>query len=440
MHYPTSVKIFWKYLTIACAVDYTWGDEESLLTGFGMAALPNCLYPLVNVFFREMHEVDYYFRAKHNFTFKEDPGFGATTVHYTRSGGKALHLIEAGSEIFIDYGEGYFEAEHRIKHKFGLIPYDRHFVMADALLHAFRIVHNNIVDENFRRNAFESNGVDNSDFSMDLYEMTSSVLRIWPNRVLAALPSDVNGINHVLDTLGSTSETNFKRSIRPIEDLKKHGTCMNHMSIGESTIPFAGKGAFANKFLPNGTVVAPLPLLHMPRSSLYVYSDDGNDGDDPNSNQSMIHHELYLNYCFGHHESSVLLCPYGIGSSLVNHAGQEKQPNIRLQWSMKHTREPEWFNLPLHQWMGQHHGALAMEFIAIRDIQEGEEILLDYGMQWQRSWDEHVHAYYNKFLAFNGTDDGYVYDDITAIHPWTFRHEIQVPDHVMPDLWKDLRM
>jgi hypothetical protein len=33
---------------------------------------------------------------------------------------------------------------------------------------------------------------------------------------------------------------------------------------------------------------------------------------------------------------------------------------------------------------------LLLEFIAIRDISEGEEVLIDYGEEWQKAWDEHA--------------------------------------------------
>lgn len=31
-----------------------------------------------------------------------------------------------------------------------------------------------------------------------------------------------------------------------------------------------------------------------------------------------------------------------------------------------------------------------LEFVALRDIQSGEEVLIDYGKEWQEAWDEHV--------------------------------------------------
>ena len=34
-----------------------------------------------------------------------------------------------------------------------------------------------------------------------------------------------------------------------------------------------------------------------------------------------------------------------------------------------------------------------MDFVATRDIQPDEEILIDYGIEWEKAWDEHVTAW-----------------------------------------------
>ena len=31
-----------------------------------------------------------------------------------------------------------------------------------------------------------------------------------------------------------------------------------------------------------------------------------------------------------------------------------------------------------------------LEYVALREIQEGEEVLVDYGTEWEAAWDEHV--------------------------------------------------
>jgi hypothetical protein len=54
-------------------------------------------------------------------------------------------------------------------------------------------------------------------------------------------------------------------------------------------------------------------------------------------------------------------------------------------------------------------GKLMMEFVALRDLQPGEEIFIDYGHEWEASWEEHSVG--------------------------EFRNEIGMPDGFFPDNW-----
>ena len=38
---------------------------------------------------------------------------------------------------------------------------------------------------------------------------------------------------------------------------------MDNIKVGNSTNPDAGRGAFANRFIPQGGLVAPAPLIHI---------------------------------------------------------------------------------------------------------------------------------------------------------------------------------
>jgi hypothetical protein len=41
-------------------------------------------------------------------------------------------------------------------------------------------------------------------------------------------------------------------------------------------------------------------------------------------------------------------------------------------------------------WGRTTHAGLSSDFVALRDIEEDEEILIDYGEAWERAWQEHV--------------------------------------------------
>lgn len=97
-----------------------------------------------------------------------------------------------------------------------------------------------------------------------------------------------------------------------------------------------------------------------------------------------------VNYCWGHPATTLLLCPYGVVSSLVNHAPGEKA-NVQVVWSQKTTTHAEWWDMPIDKWAYDNGSGLSFEYIASRDIAAGEEVLIDYGAAWQAAWDAYPH-------------------------------------------------
>ena len=69
--------------------------------------------------------------------------------------------------------------------------------------------------------------------------------------------------------------------------------------------------AFAKRFLPKGTIVSGSPLLHGFEKTLEMFHLHFNNGPVKDLDGSQI----LLNYCFGHHDSTLLLCPYGSGEA-----------------------------------------------------------------------------------------------------------------------------
>ena len=187
-----------------------------------------------------------------------------------------------------------------------------------------------------------------------------------------------------------TSIKFYNQSVRDITWLEKHGTCMDNIRPGRSTIPQAGRGAFASRFIPKNSVVAPAPLIHIPdKSILRIFAPrEGDEGDDLVRNESKpVHRQLLVNYCFGHTNSSLLLSPYGSVTSLINHSS--KHPNARIEWS-KGMSHPEWLELSLESLANEPRTGLMFNFVALRDIQQGEEILINYGKEWEDAWNDHV--------------------------------------------------
>ena len=180
-----------------------------------------------------------------------------------------------------------------------------------------------------------------------------------------------------------------QQSIRTIEWLDEHGYCQDHIRPDTSTIPQTGRGAFAARDLPAGIVVGYCPLVHMGehgREVLDIEYEDGMGGVETPDGKSRHQYDLIINYSFGHGNSSVLLTPYGGMVNYINHApskervpGAEPTANVKVRWPNKEliAHKPWWlekdtaFLRDTTEKIG-----LSFEYIALRDIKEGEEVFM----------------------------------------------------------------
>lgn len=198
-----------------------------------------------------------------------------------------------------------------------------------------------------------------------------------------------------------------------LDFLQKEGKCQDHIRPDISTIPHAGRGAFASRDLPKGTVVGYSPLVHIgvkgENITTVVYNGESKHGldrfehrdvtkeEEPNlkklKNAAKKHKNRYtkpdlvINYTFGHRDSSLLLTPYGAMVNYINHksAKDGDGPNVRVQWPDKEliAHKPEWLGKPLNFLRDSIDKiGLSFDYVALRDIKEGEEIFMDYGDEW----------------------------------------------------------
>jgi hypothetical protein len=238
---------------------------------------------------------------------------------------------------------------------------------------------------------------------------------------------------------------------RDISWLKSKGRCLDNVRAGGPSTVSAeltsaespdkefftgaiGRGAFATRNLPENSIVLPVPVLLLldgrPAMELrqLQQEDHGVEIDDDDEVAGVVHtNQLLLNYCFGHPNSTVLFLPYGPEISLVNHApsassddrtrrstGSNPTANVRLQWSKSstlHAQGQYWLQQPLDDVRShnRNHGLL-FELVATRDIQVGEEILLDYGEDWEQAWKKHVKRW-NPVKGARKYAPSYVYED-----------------------------
>jgi len=184
---------------------------------------------------------------------------------------------------------------------------------------------------------------------------------------------------------------------RPPEWLQKHGMCADNIIVKTATDPSMGRGAFARRFMSRGAVIAPAPLQIYPNRARFKVPLRGDERREYEGENEMLfeREQLLVNYAFQPKESSLLLYPYGPGVGLINHASTSSgKINAKLQWSKNHMNHgTQWLesSLTLDQfWKMQYPGSLILDVVAIRDIREGEEIYIDYGIEWERAWEKHV--------------------------------------------------
>jgi hypothetical protein len=170
--------------------------------------------------------------------------------------------------------------------------------------------------------------------------------------------------------------------------IRKNGLCVENLIPGKSLIAHAGRGAFAQFSLSKDDIIVPVPLLHIINRDVLIMTDES---------EKTIGTQLLLNYCFGHADSSLLLCPL-TNSILLNHCSTRNPdsackdgPNAKVQWASAWDKtNPRWTELTLEELAMKESRGLSMEIVALRDIQVGEEIFIDYGEDWERAWEKHV--------------------------------------------------
>jgi hypothetical protein len=360
-----------------------YGSTESFIPGFGAAI--NCHMGLNNV--------DHSFATmfKTNLHPSKDPG----TLGRTIWGGitnNALRPIQAGEELFVDYGEHWFT--HR---KLDFIPMYDDFVVADNLVREFYLKYHGTI----------LHGDDGDDRTV-LQSVWDTIRNVSSLRVKFALPESIDHLTEAYDVGTARYGLGGYQSFRNSSWFSQEGLCIDHLYVDESNIPQAGLGAFLKRSLSKGDVVSPFPLLHLPRSNLIYFHEEEDDMDDTTSQEEATRKlgsnrtQLMMNYCFSHDKSQVMLLPYSPVVNYINHgpdisrsttSGNTPKANVELRWSKRSfggiNKNDEWFHLSGEQLLTKGFGLL-MELVALRDIEAGEEILYDYGSDWEREWNTFV--------------------------------------------------
>jgi hypothetical protein len=235
----------------------------------------------------------------------------------------------------------------------------------------------------------------------DLYDIIMSLSEppnAFVSRTLGALPTTLAKAQKAARA-GEIAVLHQPAAMRSPEWLQKHGRCIDHMRPGMSTLPQAGHGAFATRDLPEGTIITTSPLHHLPNEEFvnmyHIEYEEAADRWIKNVEDGVQGYQILLNYCFSHAETSLLLCPYGAGINYINHASDGQEANVQIQWAENFplAHRDEGMHEPVERLEWNYQPQFGFDYVAIANIQKGDELFLDYGEDWEEAWQEHVDNY-----------------------------------------------
>jgi len=387
---------------------YIWGQPQATSAEMKFEAdqvvdfqisvgmFPNFHTLLYNLNFRLPMEP--YDDSFENISLQDNPGAGAFSNHKGRDF-TADRDVEEGEEIFLNYGEQYLEGRSHLDH----VPRAADYYAAAKILKRLfaRLKRDGVLVSTMERPDTEGSEeiIDNA------FSEIKESSRLINQRVDSILPKTIDEIQRIYNEINKSKSDNFEESVsfaiarnslskRDVSWLKKNGICLDNIKPGPSILPYAGQGAKARRFLPKGELIVPAPLLQiMNRDVLSTHKVlINNDGSFDHHYNEQVGSQILLNYCFGRKESSLLLCPT-TNAILINHCSDDcgissQGPNARVQWSRDKTTQ-KWLGMTLEEMSEQSSRGLSIDIIALRDISPGEEIFIDYGLNWENSWDNH---------------------------------------------------
>ncbi|KAL7453808.1 hypothetical protein ACHAWC_007234 [Mediolabrus comicus] len=365
-------------------------DGSSIVPGLGMLA--NSHLGLVNMRHSDQWKIQC---AKDGTASLSLEGLQSTTVNDAGRGSHTLHSrvlfdatksIAVGEELFVNYGDEWFTFR---EDWIGVIPSADDYTTAEKKIEDALSKSDNLNDVG-------------DNLSPDVYETLLEEAEKESKRLRAAFPDKVEDIpisfneqeqRWIWDM--SLARFSAPTSIQSIEWIESNGVCIDNIMVGTSTIPQAGQGAYATRTIGKGHVITTTPLITMEREQLQLWEEV--DGDDlgiqtekEDKVKELVGHQLLLNYCYGHVNSSLLLFPYSPSVNFINTAMSIEDANAEIRWSSYPYHKAELLNKSMKEMKEIKKTGLMFDIVATKDIKRGEEVLLYYGKDWEDSWAEHI--------------------------------------------------
>jgi hypothetical protein len=314
------------------------------------------------------------------------PSRGAITPYHNATL-KATQHIPAGMELFADYGDvwdGNFTADI-YQDKITRFDYEQADEILEKILEFQEQVKDQMTPE-----------LQDEVLDFILEKILGTAAGKHAKTIKGLIPAHPAKLQRVKDA-GGTFAYRYPDLIKTPAWLQKHGMCMDNLKAGPSTIPDAGRGAFATRDIKANSIIVPSPMLHIADKDLMnMYEiqtsiDENGDEFREHDETKPIGKQLFLNYCFGNPHSSLLLFPLGSLVTLINHKPEGATANAYITWSTDKSlqNQHEYHDASVEDLSRLNRIALVMKVVAIRDIKEGEEIFLDYGPEWTAAWKDY---------------------------------------------------
>ena len=195
-----------------------------------------------------------------------------------------------------------------------------------------------------------------------------------------------------------------------VEELEEIGHCLTHAMVFDSDIPLSGKGLFAMRDFRQGEIVDISPVLVLRKHDV----------------ESIANESLLMNYCITSPSLDVVLLPLGFGAA-INH-NTESLSNLQMEWYEwpSNLLKSPTKDSNLDDLLKSEFSQLDISFRAKRFISYGEELTINYGVEWIEEWASYLASIYQEAA-----------NNITANR--LFRHPIIARPDFFPQHWYQSR-
>lgn len=171
--------------------------------------------------------------------------------------------------------------------------------------------------------------------------------------------------------------------------------CLDNVRSGESLQQGIGKGLLAARSVHKEDIILSSPVVPINRRDLI------GDGSGNTAKAGINNYQLMLNYAFGHEDSDLLLLPYGPFVNFINHPPPGKEANAVIRWHRSGEKgidaprrmqfhHDELFTEYAKTVTETHGKGLVIDIVALEQVNEDDEIYIDYGASWIKAWDDHT--------------------------------------------------